>query len=192
MWRICIAGAIRDQKMALMRFSVPGSANLSRWLCVVVSVLCVCCVYLWGVCVHVYVPMSTSTFSARGPMPSSDTQGFVTSKKNCTGNAPCTEWGMGHACAENCVIHETLGDDCISGPAVSQWARVRGEWNDDSRDSSLVIRKVRGGERQGGILTPKAKIITTALQRIKYLTYSLSWWVWPIFMGTSISGWRQR
>ena len=65
---------------------------------------------------------------------------------------------------------------------------MRGEWNDDSRDSSLVIRKVRGGERQGGILTPKAKIITTALQRIKYLTYSLSWWVWPIFMGTSISG----
>ena len=86
---------------------------------------------------------------------------------------------MGHVCAENGVIHETLGGDCISGPAVSQWARVRGELNDDSRDSSLVIRKVRGGDR-AGILTQKTKIITSVLQRIKYLTFSLSWWFWPI------------
>ena len=100
MWRICIAGAIRGQKMALMRFSVPGSANLSRWLCVVVSVLYVCCVCLWGVCMRAYVPMSISTFLARGPMPSSDTQGFVTSKQNCTGNAPCR---VGHG---SCVCRE--------------------------------------------------------------------------------------
>lgn len=68
----------------------PDEAFCTRICKSLQMIVCGCeCV----VCVHVYVSMSISTFSARGPMPSSDTQGFVTSKKNCTG-AQSGAWAM--------------------------------------------------------------------------------------------------
>lgn len=167
---LCVAGAIRDRKMALTRFSQPGSANLSRWLknCVCVSVFV--CVYMREYTrflrkrVYAFIGYSRGHTLKKG--------------EELELTLTCTVMGKEqYVCREQSKFMRLFVKTAfLDLQSASGW-----EWEENLMMTVKILKilaqwfgKCEEERNRGGVATLRTKIITISLQRIKYLTFSLS------------------